>query len=85
MTWTSIDDGLNHNPQTRPSAAWRTRGATCPPPAAGPTRAWTRTPARSGRTEMGKRKHGRQRLDHERRLARKTRHPRRRPGTTKEQ
>lgn len=67
------------------SAAWRTRGATCPPPAAGPTRAWTRTPARSGRTEMGKRKHGRQRLDHERRLARKTRHPRRRPGTTKEQ
>ena len=34
---------------------------------------------------MGKRKHGRQRLDHERRLARKTRHPRRRPGTAKEQ
>lgn len=34
---------------------------------------------------MGKRKHGRQRLDHECRLARKTRHPRRRPGTTKEQ
>lgn len=34
---------------------------------------------------MGKRKHGRQRLDHERRLARKTRHHRRRPGTTKEQ
>ena len=24
MTWTSIDDGLNHNPQTRPGAVGNT-------------------------------------------------------------